>query len=167
MTEACEKYHTLSDKWVLWAHLPHDTNWSLSSYKKILKFTTIEELITLYDSMSETLVKNCMLFLMKHNINPIWEDKQNRNGGCFSFKSSNKNVYIAWKNLSFYLVGNTLTENDNLMKNITGITISPKKSFCIIKIWVNCCEFQNPTILERVKSLNFQGCLFKRHIAKN
>ena len=25
--------HLLSDKWVLFAHLPHSTNWSLKSYK--------------------------------------------------------------------------------------------------------------------------------------
>ena len=25
----------LYDKWVLWAHLPHDTDWTLKSYKKI------------------------------------------------------------------------------------------------------------------------------------
>ena len=24
--------HLLSDKWILWAHLPHDTDWSLKSY---------------------------------------------------------------------------------------------------------------------------------------
>ena len=26
----------LSDNWVLWAHLPHDTDWSLESYKNIM-----------------------------------------------------------------------------------------------------------------------------------
>ena len=25
--------HILFDKWVLWAHLPHDTDWSIKSYK--------------------------------------------------------------------------------------------------------------------------------------
>jgi len=28
-----ETYHNLSDKWTLWAHLPHDTDWRLESYK--------------------------------------------------------------------------------------------------------------------------------------
>ena len=27
-----EHRHLLSDKWVLWAHLPHDTDWTLKSY---------------------------------------------------------------------------------------------------------------------------------------
>ena len=32
----CNSNHKLFDKWVLWAHLPHDTDWSLDSYKKII-----------------------------------------------------------------------------------------------------------------------------------
>ena len=27
--------HSLIDNWVLWAHLPHNTDWSLKSYIKI------------------------------------------------------------------------------------------------------------------------------------
>ena len=34
-----EMTHPLYDKWVLWAHLPHDTDWSLKSYKKIMTVT--------------------------------------------------------------------------------------------------------------------------------
>ena len=33
-----EGFHSLSDKWSLWAHLPHDTDWSLNSYKNIYTF---------------------------------------------------------------------------------------------------------------------------------
>ena len=38
----------LSDKWVLWAHLPHDTDWSLNSYKNIMEIDTVEGMIALY-----------------------------------------------------------------------------------------------------------------------
>ena len=167
MAKSIDNLHYLKNKWTLWSHLPNDTDWCLNSYKNIINFDTVESILTLYENLPENIIKYCMLFIMKEGITPVWEDKHNRDGGCFSFKSNNKNVYTAWKNLSFYLVGNSLSENDELMKNITGITISPKQSFCIIKIWVNCCNFQNPSILERVKGLNFQGCLFKRHISKN
>ena len=30
------------------------------------------------------------------------------------------------------------------MKKITGITISPKKAFCIIKVWTTDLMYQNP-----------------------
>ena len=29
--------YPLYDKWVLWAHLPHDTDWGIKSYKKICR----------------------------------------------------------------------------------------------------------------------------------
>ena len=38
MESSAVEQHPLHDKWVLWAHLPHDTDWSLKSYIKILLF---------------------------------------------------------------------------------------------------------------------------------
>jgi hypothetical protein len=157
-------HHELSNKWVLWAHLPHDTDWTLASYKKILGFNALEDIIALNQQISETVIKNCMLFLMKNNISPLWEDKMNSNGGCFSFKVNNKNVASSWKRLIYCLIGNTITTDKSLIDNITGITISPKKSFCIIKIWLTNCSYQNPKLLSQKIGLNFEGCLFKKHI---
>ena len=68
-TEA-EPIHLLSDKWTLWAHLPHDTNWSIDSYTQIATIASIEESIALCETLPEKMVKNCMLFLMKENIKP-------------------------------------------------------------------------------------------------
>ena len=136
--------HSLSDKWVLWAHLPHVTDWSNKSYIAIQEIAKIEEIVSLYNIIPESMVKNCMLFLMRKNIFPSWEDPKNRKGGCFSFKVNNKRVSDIWKKLSYSLLGETLSPKDNLMNKITGITISPKKAFCIIKIWTSDLSFQNP-----------------------
>ena len=156
--------HILSDKWVLWAHLPHDTDWSLKSYYKIHAFDMINDSILLNNSFTDDFIRNCMLFLMKDTINPIWEDTKNKNGGCFSFKVSNKNVPELWKKLFFITVGNTISENSNFLEDICGITISPKKTFCIIKIWTKSCKFQNPNIINIIDGLNLNGCIFKKHI---
>ena len=155
--------HILSDKWVLWAHLPHDTDWSIASYKEIMCIKTVEESVALYNALPEKMVKNCMLFLMRKNITPTWEDSKNRKGGCFSYKVINKNVYPTWKYLSFLLMGNSISKNSKLINNINGITISPKKSFCIVKIWLSNCEFQNPNLITEIKGLNNRGCIFKKH----
>jgi len=159
-----EDQHLLSDKWTLWAHLPHNTDWSLDSYIPIYTFSTIEDIIAITETLPPLLIENCMLFLMKYNIKPTWEDPKNRNGGCFSYKVSNKNVNKIWKELSYITVGNTLSSSNNFVKNVTGITISPKKNFCIIKIWLSDCSNQNPTIISNeVKGLSSQGCIFKKH----
>lgn len=156
--------HILTDKWTLWAHLPHNTDWSLKSYIPIFTFKCVEDAIAITESLPNVLVENCMLFLMKYDIKPIWEDAKNRNGGCFSYKVSNKNVYKVWKDLTYLLVGGTLSNQNNFVKNINGITISPKKNFCIIKIWMNNCEFQNPALIINIKNLTNEGCLFKKHL---
>jgi hypothetical protein len=159
-----DEFHKLKHKWVLWAHLPHETDWSANSYKQIYKFTTIEETIAIIESLPETLVKNCMLFIMKDGIIPMWEDPKNRNGGCFSYKVSNKNVCEVWRDLSYLLVGNTISSNMQFVNGVTGVTISPKKNFCIIKIWLSNCEHQNPAVVtSEINGLVAQGCLFKKH----
>ena len=48
-----EEFHQLSDQWTLWAHLPHDTDWSISSYKKIYTVQYVEELIALIETLPD------------------------------------------------------------------------------------------------------------------
>ena len=155
--------HTLHDKWVLWAHLPHDTDWSLKSYIKIFEISTMEEVISLYNSVPALMTKNCMLFLMRKGINPTWEDPRNSKGGCFSFKVSNKNVPYVWRDLSYTLTGETIANDPKFQEAVTGITISPKKSFCILKIWMSTLSFQNPRIITEITGLSVAGCIFKKH----
>ena len=155
--------HALHDKWVLWAHLPHDTDWSLKSYKQITEMQYIKDILSLYENLPEILVKNCMLFLMRKNISPTWEDIKNRDGGCFSYKISNKYVFRVWKQLSYILTGETISNDPKFVSKVSGITISPKKSFCIIKIWMSVCDYQNPSKIRILDGLSPHGCLFKKH----
>ena len=155
--------HQLIDKWVLWAHLPHNTDWSLKSYIKLQNLETVEDVISITNAIPEKMVKNCMLFLMRKNINPVWEDPHNCNGGCFSFKVVNKFVHPVWKKLLYMLCGETLCKKTEHSELLNGITISPKKNFCIIKVWLKDCSIQDPTILSEIENLSTQGCLFKKH----
>ena len=131
--------HSLSDKWVLWAHLPHDTNWSINSYINIATVNSIEKMVELMQCLKENLVKNCMLFFMKEGIKPMWEDPKNVDGGCFSMKINNKVVNNTWKNICYSTLGNSISTDHKFLSTINGITISPKKTFCIIKLWTSTC----------------------------
>ena len=163
--ELSKEQHKLNSSWRFWAHLPHDTDWTVKSYKDIYKISTVEEAIVLFETIPEKMVKNCMLFIMKDGIQPLWEDPKNRNGGCFSYKVSNKHVYKVWKDLTYVVVGSSISKNANFVNCVTGITISPKKNFCIIKIWMTDCNNQNPSIVTTdVKGILAQGCLFKKHM---
>lgn len=156
--------YKLYKEWSFWAHLPHDTDWSDNSYKKIMDIKYLEEILKLYETIPEKMIKNCMLFIMKRGIKPTWEDESNKNGGCFSYKINNKSVINVWKNLTYSLVGGDISECDDLRDNINGITISPKKNFCVIKIWLKTCEYENSDIINQNIGLNSQGCIFKKHL---
>ena len=75
-----ESFHNLSCKWTLWAHLPHNTDWSIKSYIPISTFSTIEETIAVIETLPSILVENCMLFMMRQGIEPRYEDTRNRKG---------------------------------------------------------------------------------------
>jgi len=154
----------LNGKWGLYYHLPDDKKWDLASYKTIANaIHTVDQTIAVNEKIPEKVVKYCMLFAMRDGITPMWEDKQNRNGGCFSFKVLNKQVYQVWKTLFYALCGETLCRDRKYSNLINGITISPKKSFCIVKVWLRDCSVQDPSILIPIENLSTQGCIFKKH----
>lgn len=164
--ETIGERHQLYDKWTLWAHLPHDTDWSIDSYKPIQVISDVETAIALFETLPDKLTKNCILFLMREGIKPRWEDPHNRTGGCFSYRIKNNIVPNAWKNLSYTLLGESLANSPKIRENINGITISPKRHFCIIKIWLANCSTQDPNIITEVKGLSSYGCLFKKHMSE-
>jgi hypothetical protein len=156
--------HDLLGKWDLYYHLPHDKNWDLSSYKIIASnISSVEEVILLNNKISETIVKYTMLFIMRKGITPLWEDPKNRTGGAFSFKVTNKQVYEVWKTLFCAVCGETLFIQKEYNNHVNGITISPKKNFCIVKIWLDNCLIQDPNNIIDISNLQKQGCLFKKH----
>ena len=156
--------HFLNDKWNLYYHLPHDKNWDLSGYTVIMEnINTVNDVISLNKSIHDNIIKNCMLFVMRKGITPMWEDPQNREGGCFSYKILNKFVPEVWRNLFCMLCGETVCKDKEANTHVNGITISPKKNFCILKIWFNVAKYQDPTIITTIPNLQTQGCLFKKH----
>lgn len=159
-----EKSTLLENTWSLWSHYPQDNDWSPDSYSKICDFNSVEATIAITESIPEDVIKNSMLFLMKNGVLPIWEDVKNRNGGCFSYKVNNKVVVDVWKELTYVLVGKTISNDTKFLNAISGITISPKKNFCIIKIWMENCDNQNPHVVTtEIKNLSSSGCIFKKH----
>jgi len=163
MADTSSATHTLYDKWVLWAHLPHDTDWTMESYIRIMTIGSCEEAVELYKSIPEKLTTNCMLFLMRDGITPTWEDSRNRSGGCFSYKIPNKSVSSLWTKLSFSVMGETISRDPSFLRKTTGVTISPKRAFCIIKVWMEDMDFQNPRLIDESIGLPGHGCLFKKH----
>ena len=150
----------LNNRWVLWFHDPLDNNWNLDSYKNIETISTIQEFWLIYSNLDNTLIENSMLFLMKENINPLWEDENNIKGGCWSLKVPKGNIGKLWEKISISLCSEYISNNNDI--KINRISISPKKNFCIIKIWIN--ENNNDIKnLNKIDNISFDGIIYKAH----
>jgi len=157
--------YKLSSKWGFYIHLQNTTDWSYESYYKIMEIKSVYDAIHMINEVPFEIIKKTILFVMREKVKPMWEDEANREGGGFSFRVYNKHVEKVWKTLFFRLMGNTLTTNTNtkIADNIMGISLSPKKSFCIIKIWMKSCEHLNHNVFVDIEDLDKKGCLFKKH----
>ena len=121
------------NNWSLWFHNLKD-NWTLNGYKKIYTIKTIQDYWKLYNNWDKLgTINNKHFFIMKNNIPPIWEDINNKNGGCWSYKVNENIAQDLWNELSLYLV----TENLSVIHDdIVGISACLKKNNCsVIKIW--------------------------------
>jgi hypothetical protein len=124
-----DKY-LLKQDWILWNHGLHDKSWTNDSYREIYSIIYLFDVKTILDNLSIKSLKNGMFFFMKTGIFPTWEDHHNRNGYNISYKVPLNHLEKSWNTLLFKV----LTGDDC---NINGISISPKKEFNIIKLWVN------------------------------
>jgi hypothetical protein len=73
---------------------------------------------------------------MREHITPRWEDDNNKNGGCFSLKINKEEVLEKLFEITSQILGETLGKTDEISMNINGISISPKKNYHIIRIWI-------------------------------
>lgn len=137
----------LNDLWTLYFHHPYNDEWERSSYTKITTISTIKEYNILYTLINEHIHQG-MFFLMREHIFPKWNDNENKNGGFLSIKILKNKMRDFCNELFINLINENLLITDNNDVNtwtiINGISVSPKKHFCIVKIWLKTNEYTNP-----------------------
>ena len=157
------QFNNLSQSWKLWFHSPSNPDWSVESYGEILTIDNVQLCKTICEKhLTENLITSCMFFVMKNDIKPVWEDENNKNGGCFSFKLQNKIVHNSWNMLIFKVLGETLFADHDIQSHVNGLSISPKKYFCIIKIWMKDCDHTDISELN-CPEIPMESCMFKKH----
>ena len=121
------------NSWKIWFHNLRDV-WTIDGYKKIYTINTIRDYWKLYNNWDKLgTISNKHFFIMKEEIQPIWEDESNKNGGCWSFKVNESNAQDLWDDLSKYLVTEKLS---SVKDDIVGLSACLKKNnFSVIKIW--------------------------------
>jgi len=130
-----EKYD-LETPWILWNHGIHDKSWTNDSYKNIYTINNLYDFKSYQNIVKIEHLQNSMFFIMREDIFPTWEDPDNRQGCCISFKIPN-NVL---KEQFDFILNNILSEDILIDKNnkdyLNGFSIIPKKEFNIVKLWL-------------------------------
>jgi len=151
-----------ANEYTLWQHNPKDSNWSIDSYNNLYTLSNIHEFWCIYNLINTECLKYNMMFLMKKDIDPIWEHPLNKNGFTVSLKVLYKEIYNAWLELSMALLGNYICKNEEDNNIINGISISPKKGFCIIKIWLSE-NVERKLEYNTIKNIDFKHAIVKQH----
>ena len=164
--------HMLNSKWIVWYHNPSDQSWTIDSYKDILEIQSVEDFLVLKNTWDKCLPKvfEGMFFIMRkletgQVIYPQWEDVNNRNGGYWSFKIDKEHAQDIWFRLCSFTIGESICNEVMESLQVNGISISPKKNFCIIKIWNNNCNKNSTSLLSNsIDFLNMEEVLYSSHI---
>lgn len=122
----------LQNKWIIWGHEINVDDWSIESYKQIYEFDTIEDFWIFFNNIKH--FKDFMLFVMRGDTLPIYEDKMCENGGFYSYVVPINKLGNSINLLLTRMIGETLTDKE-VYDEIIGMSVSPKGSRGVIKIW--------------------------------
>ena len=132
----------LNDTWSLYFHDADDNNWTMQSYRKLAQISTVEEFAIIAKTLTD-LWDRGMFFIMRSHIDPIWEHEENRHGGCFSMKVMKNHVNNVWFQTCAQTLSECLVKNKENWSIVSGISISPKRSYCIIRVWINNIAYKD------------------------
>lgn len=146
---------SLSQKWTLYEHPPGTKSWGLDSYRTIGTFSTMEEVASMINTItiSTDLVSGAYLCFMKHDIPPVYEAEQNKNGGAFTIRIPTDNAHNTWSTFISHAVCEELFHESN--DKIAGVIISPKRGNIIIQIWTTDKvdkDMVNPVLTNMISS---------------
>lgn len=139
--------YIFNSEWNLWFH-KEKNNWKINGYEKLYTIKNIKHFWEIHNHFDQLGgINSHHFFLMRNNIEPIWEHPKNRNGGTWSFKISSDNSYKLWEKLAMYMIGETLIDDS---KKINGLSIVLKNpTISIIKIWNSDKKYSSLNLLPK------------------
>jgi hypothetical protein len=149
--------------WTVYFHEPEDKSMTADSYKKLQVVSSWEALGSLLRELGPHKTTNGLLRVMRGDYSPLWENKANIHGGSYCLKVTRRNsVEVFQRYLAAAALGSCAKNPDN---QIVGVTISPKKGFCIIKIWnLNAKLFNKPADLNLLhEEVKTEEILYRNH----
>ncbi len=160
------KEHPINRTWVLWYHDPN-SSYSKDSCDIIGSFKNVEDFWRFYYQLKPSQLQNGMFFLAIEGYYPSWEN--NIDGGSWSFKIDKKEISHAWTKLSIHLISENFLKFENtsvkdLYNEIICISISPKKTFSIFKVWIKDDSKKDLLVFRKdLPYLNHEEAVYRTH----
>ena len=66
----------VKSSWDFFVHYSDNKNWDLDSYIHVIRINNLSQAILFEEQLSNKMIQNCMIFVMKNGINPTWEDPE-------------------------------------------------------------------------------------------
>tara|TARA_Y100000389_G_scaffold199449_1_gene237857 strand:+ start:481 stop:951 length:471 start_codon:yes stop_codon:yes gene_type:complete len=150
--------YNLNNEWIIYFHDFMDTNWNRESYEKLVSIDNVVDFWTIFNIIKDKLSVG-MFFFMKQDIFPKWDDNENTKMSYVSIKILKTNASVFMEKILIHLMTDTLYMKNPQM--INGLSISPKKNFCICKIWINSIDDVHKNIeLYNIPNDYHGECLF-------
>lgn len=126
----------LHDTWTYRFHDPYDNDWTMPSYVMLADVSSVQDMWDVHLSVQRH-VADGMFFVMRENVFPCWDDPANIHGGCISLKVLKTDVHTFWEELLIGVLGEVMDcDRDEDGPLINGISTSPKRFYCIVKLWL-------------------------------
>ena len=132
----------LSDIWTVYHHASSDDNWTMSSYERLGDVSSAEDCHRHCEHIGRHVEDN-MVFVMRGDIAPVWDDPANLNGCIASVKVPKADVRDAFVGAFRHLVNESVLADDGDGGLVNGISCSPKLRFCVIKVWLSDRTFRD------------------------
>ena len=133
-----------SGSWTFYFHESDDKSWGAESYKKIHVAASWEGMGTLLREMGPARIMGGVLKVMRGETSPLWENKVNIRGGAYCLKIPRRTAVEVFTRYLAAAAADCAT-TDPARNQIVGVTISPKRGFCIIKLWnLDASKYKDP-----------------------
>lgn len=153
----------LNDVWSMYFHDPNEMNWTNSSYVNLGSISTVDDFWNHGTQFRDHIHKG-MFFLMREHVFPYWDDPANIHGGCFSIKVLKDDMPLYWEDMCKKLLCESLLKDKSNWDLINGISTSPKKHFCIIKVWMRNLDLEDAKNCLDVLPIHHGDILFKSNM---